>query len=159
MTRACRSPEELRQRREPRSAGSSSQQTACEADRVHDRSRQPATRQPLRLAVDEAKVEASVVRDEYRVGCKLEEATNRDAGMRLSSQFRVVQAREGADRCAQRDAGIDQQLEVFRELEVAYAHGADLADARATGSQACRLEIHYDKGRVFEQDVGARRIG
>jgi CPA2 family monovalent cation:H+ antiporter-2 len=44
-------------------------------------------------------------------------------------------------------------------LELPHTHGADLADARGPGPLAGRLEIHHDKGRVFEQDVGARRIG
>ena len=91
MTRARLGAEELRERREPRAAGSPSEEAAREADRVHHRPRQPPAGQPLRLAVDEAQVEACVVRDEHCVARKLEKAPHCDAGMRLAAQLRVVQ--------------------------------------------------------------------
>jgi len=109
--------------------------------------------------IDEGEIEARVVRDEHCVARELEEAAHSDAGVRLSTQLRVLQAREGADRRAEWDAGVDQQLELLGELEVAHADRPDLADARAPGPQARRLEIHHDEARVFEQELGARRIG
>ncbi len=159
VTRARLRAEELRERAEPGAAGPPGEQATREADRVNHRPCQPPTGQPLRLAVDEAQVEARVVRDEHCVARKLEKAAHCDGGMRLAAQLRVVQAREGADRRPERDAGIDEQLELFRELEVAYAHGADLADARAPGPKARCLEIYYDERGVLEQDLGSGRIG
>ena len=75
---------------------------------------------------------------------------------RSSASCRPVRALIAA---AERHARIDEQLELFRELEVAYAHGADLADARAPGPKARCLEIHYDERGVLEQDLGSGRIG
>ena len=85
MTRAGRGAEELRKRPESCTAGSPGEQPACEADRVDDRSRQPAAGHPFRLVIDEGEVEACVVCDEHRVARELEKTAHSDARVRLST--------------------------------------------------------------------------
>ncbi len=154
-----RGAEELCERPEACPAGPSCEQPACKADGVHDWPSQPCARQSLRLTIDKGKIEACVVGDEHRVAGELEKAAHGHARMRLTAELRVVQAGQGTDRSAERNAGVDKQLELLGELEIANPYRPDLADARGPGAQARRLEIHHDEGRVLDQDVCARRIG
>ena len=60
--------------------------------------------------------------------------------MSLAAQFCVVETCQGADRRRERDARIDEQLELLLELEFPHAHRADLADVRAARPQPDRVE-------------------
>ena len=80
-------PEEVRKRSEPRAAGTAFEEPACEPDGVDDRSSELRAGQPLRFMVEEAEVEACVVRDEDGIAGELEEAPYRDSRMRLTAQL------------------------------------------------------------------------
>src|SRR5262249_56904294 len=89
----------------------------------------------------------------------LEEGGESDGGVRCASEVGVGQAGQRRDRRAGRRAGVDEELELGVELEVPNAHCADLADPRAAGAEAGRLEIDDDERRAVERDVGAWRPG
>ncbi len=55
--------------------------------------------------------------------------------------------------------GFTNVSNVVLELEAAYTNRADLADLGRAGSQARRLEIDDDVGRVLEQQVVPERTG
>jgi monovalent cation:H+ antiporter-2, CPA2 family len=158
MARPSRCAEELREGSEPGARRAALEQAAREPDSVDDGPGEAGAREPLRLTVEERQVEAGVVRNQDRVTRELEKAPNGDVRMSLSAQLRVTQTGKGADRGRERDAGIDEQLELVLELELPNAHRADLADVRATGPQSGGLQIDHDERGLLEQQLGARRL-
>ena len=93
------------------------------------------------------------MRDERAVAGELEEATDRELGSRRASQRRLLDAGERGDRGGERDARVDERLERVLELERADPLRADLADPRAPGREARRLEVDDDEVRVLELHV------
>src|SRR5262249_60934556 len=104
-------------------------QPAGEPDRVDDGGRAPPPGQALDGPVEEADVEARVVRGERRVTREREEAAYGELRKRCGSQFRVVQAGQAGDRGWKRHPRADEGLEGVPHLERLDADGADLADA------------------------------
>ena len=159
MTRPRRRAEEVRERREPDALDPAGEHSPREPDGVDDRCGDSPAGQPLDLAVEEADVEARVVRDEHRVAGELEEATHRKLDRRCAAQLARVDSGQSRDRGGQRPARVDERLEPLLELEAAHPHRADLADRRGAGRETRRLEIDDDVGRGLERQRGARRVG
>ena len=116
-------------------------------------SRRPCRR--AQLLLEEALVEARVVRDEQRVAREREEAAARTVvtGGAVRSSC-SPQAGQPGDRLGQRDPGIDERLEGVDELEPPHAHGPDLADAVARRREPGRLEVEDDELGLLERRVG-----
>ena len=131
VTRPRRRAEEVRERREPDALDPAGEQPPREPDGVDDRCGDSPAGQPLDLAVEEADVEARVVRDEHRVAGELEEAAHRELDRRCAAQLARVDPGQRRDRGRQRPARVDERLEPLLELEAAHPHRADLADRRA----------------------------
>ena len=131
VTRPRRRAEEVRERREPDALDPAGEHSPREPDGVDDRCGDSPAGQPLDLAVEEADVEARVVRDEHRVAGELEETTHRELDRRCAAQLARVDPGQRRDRGRQRPARVDERLEPLLELEAAHPHGADLADRRA----------------------------
>ena len=106
------------------------------------------------MLLEEALVEARVVRDEQRVAGEGEELPHDGRGRRRRAQLLLPQAGEPRDRLGQRHAGIDERLERVDELEAAHADGAELADPVARGRETGRLQVEDDELRLLEQGVG-----
>ena len=98
MTRARRGAEEVRERREPDAGDPPGEDAPREPDGVDDGRRDPPAGQPLDLAVEEADVEARVVRDEHRVAGELQEATHRELDGRCATQLARVDPGQRRDR-------------------------------------------------------------
>ena len=113
----------------------------------------------MRLEIEEGQVEPSIVCDEHRVTRELEEPSDRRDRARLPSKLRISEAGEGADCRPDGNARVDERLENLSELQLAYAHGADLADARTSRTQSGRLEIHHHEGGVLEQKIRSGWVG
>ena len=108
------------------------------------------------LPLEEALVEARVVRDEQVVAGEGEEALEdapRPEARRRSSSSRSPVSRAIGSGSATR--GFDERLERVDELERPHAHGAELADPVARGREAGRLEVEDDELGLLEQRVGA----
>ena len=90
--------EEVRERGKADAAEPAGEQAAGEPDCVDDRRRDPPTRQPLHLAVEEADVEAGVVGDEDSVTREIEEAANRELHRRCAAQRCRVDPGQRRDR-------------------------------------------------------------
>ena len=100
------------------------------------------------------------MRDEHRVAsCELEEPPHGEGGRRGGPQLRVPQARQRRRRGGHGHPGIDERLELLRELEPADAHRADLADLGRAGPESGRLQIDDDVRRVLEREPVAGRPG
>jgi hypothetical protein len=128
MTRTSGSAEELSERRETGARRAALEQAAREPDRVDDRPGEPGSRQPLRFAVEKRQVEAGVVCNEDGVARVLQKTAHGDARVSLPAQLGVAEAGERGYRRRERDARIDEQLELLAELELTDAHRPDLAD-------------------------------
>src|SRR5205807_754674 len=124
MTRSSCRTEELRERGETGARRAAGKQAPREPDGVDDGPGQPRSGEPFCLAVEKREVEARVVRDEHGLAGKLEKSAHGDARMSLAAQFCVVETCQGADRRRERDARIDEQLELLLELEFPHAHRA-----------------------------------
>ena len=151
--------EEVRERGEADAAQATGEQAAGEPDGVDDRRRDPPSRQPLHLAVEEADVEAGVVGDEDGIAREIEEAANRELHRRCAAQRRRVDPGQRRDRRGQGSPRIDERLEPLGEVEAVDPNGADLADRGGAGREAGRLEVDDDVRRRLERDPGARRLG
>ena len=103
--------------------------------------------------LEEAPVEARVVRDQQVVAGEREEASENGPNRGRAPQLRVAQARQARDLLGQRDAGVDERLELVDELEPRHAHGADLANSALRRRKAGRLQVEDDEGCVLEQGV------
>jgi hypothetical protein len=99
------------------------------------------------------------VGDENRVASELQESPDRQCCRGLAAQLRVAQPRECGNRRSNWDSGIDERLELLRQLQLVHADGADLADPRVPRCQSGRLEVDDDERRRLEQQLGARRVG
>src|SRR5438128_9189355 len=117
MARPSSCSQKLRERRETGAARAARKQAAREPHRVDDGPGQPRSRQALCLAVEEREVEARVVRDKDGVAREPEKAADGHARVRLPAQLGIVETGESADRGPERNARIDQQLELPLELE------------------------------------------
>ncbi len=106
------------------------------------------------MLLEEALVEARVVRDEQRVAGEGEELPHDGRGRRRRTQLLLPQAGEPSDRLGQRHARIDERLERLDGLEAPHADSAELADPVASGREAGRLQVEDDELRLFEQGVG-----
>ena len=155
VARADRGAEEVRERGEARAGDAATENAARERDGVDHGRREPRPGQALRLAVEEGEVEARVVRHEDGVSGEGEEAAHRGADRRGSPELRVAQPCERRDDAVERDARVRERLELLRQLETAYAHGADLADPRRPGTKARRLEVDDHVRRRLEEKVVA----
>ena len=131
VARGRRGADEVRERGEPDATEPAVEKAAREPDRVDHGRRDPPPGQPLDLAVEEAEVEAGIVRDEHGVAGELEEAPDRELGRRRAREGARVDSGQGGDRDGQRPPWVDQGLEALRQLERAHADGADLADRGA----------------------------
>ena len=126
-------PEELGERAEPDAGDPALEQAAREPHGVDHRRCEPPPGQPLHLDVEEAEVEAGVVRDEDGVARELEEAPHRELGRWRAAQRGRLDPRERRDRRRQRPPRVDERLEGLRQLELADPNGADLADPGGPG--------------------------
>ena len=118
----------------------------------------PLAGHPLELAVDEADVEARVVRDEHCAAGELREPPQRqpDAAARRAAPRR--RARSGAP--IGRGSGIprrDERLEAVARSRAADPHGADLADPGRGLGEPGRLEVEDDEVARRDQRVGRGR--
>ena len=127
VARLARRAEEVRElASEKRSLRRCSSRRASQTVSTTGRGDPPAG-QPLDGVVEEADVEAGVVRGERRVAGEREEAPDRELRPRRAAQLGVAQARQPRDRRRQRDARVDERLERLGDLERLDAHRADLA--------------------------------
>ena len=108
--------------------------------------------------VEEADVEAGVVRGERCVAGEREEAADGELRTRCAAQLGVAQAGQPGDRRRERDPGLDERLERLGDLERLDAHRADLAHAVARGREPGRLEVEDDELGVLDQRVGLRAV-
>ena len=153
-----RRAEEVRELREREALASPMQEPPGEPDGVdHGRGDAPAG-EPLDGVVEEAHVEAGVVRGERCVAREREEAANGELLTRRAAQLGVAQAGQPGDRLRQRDSGVDQRLERLGDLERLHAHRADLAHAIARGREPGRLEVEDDELGVLDQRVRLRAV-
>ncbi|MDX6387194.1 MAG: hypothetical protein QOD85_996, partial [Gaiellaceae bacterium] len=155
VARARLRSEEVRERCEPGARSAAGEQATGETDGVDDRRCEASAGHPLCLAVQKREIEAGVVRDQHRVARELEEAADRDAGMRLAAELGVVEPRDRRNRGPQRNARVDEELELLRKLEVSDSHRADFADAGASRLQSGRLEVDDHERGVLEEEVGS----
>ncbi len=146
-----RRAEEVRERGQAHPLDASPQQVARERDGVEHRRGEALAGEPVELAVDEAGVEAGVVRDEQRVAGERAEAPQSGAHARRTAELLVAQPGQPSDLDGERHAGCDEGLERRGGLETLDADGADLADTGRGDRQAGRLEVEDDEGRLLEQ--------
>src|SRR5206468_3395798 len=116
MTGSRLGPEELRERGEPGARYAPFEQPSRQSDRVDDCARDPCAGQTFGLTIEEGEIETRVVGNKHRVARESEEALHRSRCARRAAKLGVSQARQGADRGANRDAGIDERLELVLEL-------------------------------------------
>ena len=160
MARLSRRPEEVGKLRQARTGHAAGEEAPSERDRVDDGRRDARAGQPLGLPVEEREVEPGVVRDEHGVAaCELEEPPYGEGRRRGGTQLRVPQPGQRRGGGGHRHPGIDQRLELLRELEPADAYCADLADLGRAGPEPGRLEIDDDVRRVLEREPVAGRSG
>ena len=156
MTRLRRDAEEVREVGEREAPAPPVQEPAREPDGVEDRRGHAPAGHALDLPLEEAHVEARVVRDERRVAGEGEEAPNRDLGARCPPQVGLADSGEGGDEGRERGARIDQRLERVDDLEAANANGADLADPVAGRRESRRLQVEDDELGVLDRDLCVR---
>src|SRR5262249_41621070 len=128
------------------------EEPASEPHRVHNGRADPGAGEPLGLAVEKREVEARVVSDEDGVAGEGEEALDGLGRPGRSPQLFVPQPRDGAGPRCDREARVDEGLELGFDLEAAHSHSADLADPGLTGAQSGRLEVDDDVCRILEQE-------
>ncbi len=85
MARLHRRAEEIGKLRETRAWDAACEQPPRERHGVDDGRRDPRTRQPLRLTVEEREIEARVVRDEHGVAGEREEPVHSDRRRRRAA--------------------------------------------------------------------------
>ncbi len=151
VARPRRDAEEVGERGEADAAEPSLEQAPGERRRAERRLGQASTVSQEQLPLDEALVEAGVVRDEQVVACEAEEAPEDGRDGRRTPQLLAAQAGEAGDRLRERDARVDERLERVDELERPDADGADLADAVACGREPGRLQVEDDELGLFQQ--------
>ena len=149
-----RHAEELRQRGEPHPPQPAFEQAARQGGRAERRLRQAPPVESDQVLLEEALVEASVVRDEQRLAGEGEELPHDGRGRRRGAQLLLPQAGEPRDRLGQRHARIDERLERIDELETANTNSAELADPVARGRETGRLQVEDHELRLVEQGVG-----
>ncbi len=153
VTRLGRGTEEVRELREREPLAPAVQEPSREPHRVDHRRGHASARQTLHRVVEEADVEARVVRGERCVAGEREEPPDGDLGSRRAAQLHIAETGQPRDGRRKRDAGLYERLERLGDLERRDAHGADLADAVARGGQPRRLEIENDELRILDEDV------
>ena len=126
-------------------------------DGVDDRRRQPAALHELDLAVEEADVEARVVRDENSPRREVEEALDCKHGRRSACEVPVLDPRQRGDDGGKRNAGIDQRLERARMRQAFEPDRSDLADRGAAGPEAGGLQVDDDVASRLQRQL-LRRV-
>ena len=155
----ARRAEEVRELAQREALAPAVEKAAREPDGVDDGGGDPAAREPLDRAVDEADVEAGVVSAERRVAGEREEPADRELGSRRAAELGVLQAGQPRDRRRQRHAGLHERLERVRDLERLDANRTDLADAVTTRGEPGRLEVEDDDLGVLDERLGAGLAG
>ena len=154
MARRGRHTEEVGQRGEPDPPSAALEQAARQGGGAERRLRQASAVERDQVLLEEALVEARVVRDEQRVAGEGEELPHDGRGRGRRTQLLLPQAGEPSDRLGQCHARIDERLERLDGLEAPHADSAELADPVASGREAGRLQVEDDELRLFEQGVG-----
>ena len=134
VARHRRDAEEVGERREAEAARPLRQQPLREPDGVDDGRRDAPPGEELDLAVEEAEVEARVVRDERRVAGEREEPAHRELDPGRPAEGGRLDARQRGHGRRQRRARVDERLEGVLELEGAHALRPDLADPRSSAA-------------------------
>ena len=142
--------------REREARGAALKEAAREPDGVEHGRADAFPREPVDLVLQEADVEAGVVRRERSVAGEREEAPYRDLRARGPSQIVLADPGERRDERRQSGAGIDERLERLGDLERSDADGADLADAVAARREPRRLEVEDDELGVLDRRPGFR---
>ena len=132
------------------------EQPPCERDRVEHRQLEPAPVDRAERALQEAHVEARVVRDEDAALGEPEQIAQRRPDGPCAREIALPDAGERRDQRRYRHARIDEALEARDDLEALDAHGADLDDARAP-PHARGLEVDDAEARLLERRLGRRR--
>jgi hypothetical protein len=153
MARLGGRPEEVGERGEARAGHASREQTTGEADRVDDGDGQPPSRELLDLPVEEAEVEAGIVRDEHRVAGVLEEPAYGCGRSRCAGEVGVDDPGERGDERREPRPGIDERLERASKSEAVDANRPDLANPGLPRAEPGRLQVDDHKGGRFEREL------
>ena len=109
------------------------------------------------LLLEEALVEAGVVRDEQVVTGEREEPLEDVADSGRAAELLLSQPGEAGNGLGERDARIDERLERVGELERLHPNRPELADLVARRREPGRLQVEDDEDGLLEQGVVARR--
>ncbi len=150
-------PEEVGERREADPVHAAIEQAAGERRGAKRRLRQPAAFAPPQLPLEEALVEAGVVRNQRCLGGKDDEAAEhgRDAGR--VPQVALAQPGQTGNRLRERNARIDKGLEAVDQLERLDADRAQLADPAGLRREPGRLQVEDHELRLLQQRVRRAR--
>ncbi len=159
VARLDRDAEEVRELPERDTLAPSRQQPPREPDRIEHRSRAAAAGELLDGTVEEADVEAGVVRDEWNVPGELEKATEGELDPWRAAQLLLPDPGQRGDEPWQHRPGVDECLEGLHDLERANADGPDLADAAGSRGEAGRLQVEDDELGLLERRVRVRVAG
>jgi hypothetical protein len=154
VARLGRDSEEVREGRESDAAQASGEEAAGERGRTERRLGQTPPVQEAELALEEALVEASVVRDEHVVSREGEEAFDDGRDWRRPAQILLAQPGQARDGLRECHAGVHERLEGVDDLESADAHRSELADPVALGREPRGLEVEDDEVGFDQERVG-----
>ena len=154
VARSGRNAEEVGQRGEADAPHAALQQPARQRGRAERRLRQAPVVHQQQLPLQEALVEARVVRDEEVVAREREETPDHRGSGRGVPQLLLAQAGQACDRIGERDSRIHERLEGLHRLERPHPDGPDLADAVVNGREPRRLQVEDDELGLLERRVG-----
>ena len=158
VARPHRGAEELRQGAQAARGDPPREQPSRQPDRVDDRRGEPSALDQLDLAVEEADVEAGVVRDEDRRPTRSRGSAGPPRRATARPQVAVLDPGQRGDDRGKRDSGVDERLERARVRQPVDAHRADLADRGAAGPQTGRLQVDDDVARRLERQRSRRVV-
>ena len=145
--------EEVRQRGEANAANTALEQATGQRCGAERRFGQAASVDEEQLPLEEALVEARVVRDEQVVAGEVEEAAQDGRDRGRVPQLLLAQAGEAGDRLGQWRPWVDERLERVDQLQRPHAHRPQLADQAARGREPGGLEVEDDELGVLQQRV------
>ncbi len=156
MDRPRREREPVCERVQVAAEPAAGEQAARERDGVEHRQLEPASVDRTERALQEADVEAGVVRDEDAPLRQPQQLAQRRADGSGASQVAPADPGDRRDQRRQRHARVDEALEARDLFEPLDPHRADLDDARAP-PDARRLEVDDAEARVLERRLRGRR--
>jgi hypothetical protein len=106
-----------------------------------------------KLPLEEALVEASVVRNELPVPDEGEKAAENGGDRRRAAELLLSEAGETRYGFRKRDSGVHERLKGVDGLERPDANGPELADAAVGSGEARGLEVEDDELGLLEQRV------